>query len=259
MHNGVLLMAGAAALVLALHRRHRSTRWSSCTAINVFLTFTLSNLGMMRHWWQITRARAGGAADLRSTASAAVVCAIILTVTLVEKFTEGGWVTLVITAALVVAVLPDPQPLPPGRPEAREALATSSSSMLPPPVDVTRAARARSGASRPRSCSPAASAASASTRCSRSRACFPNQFQQVVFVSVGVIDAGTFKGKDEIDALRAKLERDLEQVRRVRARRTWAGPPITTTRSAPRRSPSSTACAARSRCASRARCSSPAS
>src|ERR1700710_972079 len=28
---------------------------------------------------------------------------------------------------------------------------------------------------------------------------FPNQFEQVVFLAVGVIDAGVFKGKDEID------------------------------------------------------------
>ena len=35
---------------------------------------------------------------------------------------------------------------------------------------------------------------------------FPNQFKQVVFVSIGAIDSGKFKGEDEIDALRESTE-----------------------------------------------------
>lgn len=38
---------------------------------------------------------------------------------------------------------------------------------------------------------------------------FPGQFHQVVFIAAGVIDAGAFKGKDEIDRMRDNIEADL--------------------------------------------------
>jgi len=38
---------------------------------------------------------------------------------------------------------------------------------------------------------------------------FPNQFKQVVFLSVAAIDSGQFKGSDEIDALRVSTEGEL--------------------------------------------------
>ncbi|HYJ15069.1 MAG TPA: amino acid transporter, partial [Candidatus Limnocylindria bacterium] len=39
---------------------------------------------------------------------------------------------------------------------------------------------------------------------------FPNHYKNVVFVSVGVIDAGQFKGHAEIESLRRKKEEDLK-------------------------------------------------
>jgi len=40
---------------------------------------------------------------------------------------------------------------------------------------------------------------------------FPNQFKQIVFVSVGAIDSGRFKGADEIEALRTSTEAELKK------------------------------------------------
>ena len=39
---------------------------------------------------------------------------------------------------------------------------------------------------------------------------FPNHFKNVVFISVGVIDTGQFKGHAEIENLRRKKEEDLK-------------------------------------------------
>jgi hypothetical protein len=39
---------------------------------------------------------------------------------------------------------------------------------------------------------------------------FPNHFKNIVFVSVGLIDSGRFKGRDEIDNLRRLKEDDLK-------------------------------------------------
>jgi hypothetical protein len=38
---------------------------------------------------------------------------------------------------------------------------------------------------------------------------FPDHFRNIVFLSVGVIDSGAFKGEDAVDALRAETDRML--------------------------------------------------
>ena len=40
---------------------------------------------------------------------------------------------------------------------------------------------------------------------------FPRHFKNFVFCSVGLVDSAQFKGVGEIDALREKVRRDLEQ------------------------------------------------
>ena len=53
-HNGIVLMGGFA-LVLMLATRGSVDLLVVLYSINVFITFTLSQLGMVRHWWQERR------------------------------------------------------------------------------------------------------------------------------------------------------------------------------------------------------------
>jgi len=99
MHNGVYLMAGAAAVVL-LYTGGDLATLVVMYSINVFLTFSLSNLAMMRHWWQV-RGREPWKRAMSIHALGFLVCMGILAVTVIEKFAAGGWVTLVITGAVV--------------------------------------------------------------------------------------------------------------------------------------------------------------
>src|SRR6202049_3803477 len=74
-------------------------------SINVFLTFSLSLLGLCIYWW---RARATDSRWLfRFSLSAVglVVTSGILAVTTIEKFGEGGWVTVVITSVVIALCL----------------------------------------------------------------------------------------------------------------------------------------------------------
>ena len=41
-----------------------------------------------------------------------VLCATILVITVFEKFTQGGWVTVVITVAVIASLLRHPAALP---------------------------------------------------------------------------------------------------------------------------------------------------
>ena len=72
-------------------------------SINVFLTFTLSQLGMVRHWWTSRGHDTKGhwRRRLFIAALGTLVTGGILVVTAIIKFTQGGWVTLAVTGAFV--------------------------------------------------------------------------------------------------------------------------------------------------------------
>jgi amino acid transporter len=101
--NGIILM-GAAAVAVLLITLGKVSLLVVLYSINVFLTFTLSLAGLVRYWWLH---RAEGRWKLRMALSLAglAVCAAILMVTVIEKFAEGGWITLIITGVVVAVAL----------------------------------------------------------------------------------------------------------------------------------------------------------
>lgn len=100
MQNGVLLMGGAAILLL-LYSRGRISTLIVMYSINVFLTFSLSQLGMSRFFIKNRRTDPHWKKHLPVHLLGLAVCLAILTVTVLEKFSHGGWLTIVITAAVV--------------------------------------------------------------------------------------------------------------------------------------------------------------
>jgi amino acid transporter len=99
--NGVILMAGAAVAVLLITAGSVSVL-VVLYSINVFLTFTLSLAGLIRYWWS-HRSEGNWLVRLLLSSLGFAVCGGILVITTVEKFSEGGWITLIITG-LVVAI-----------------------------------------------------------------------------------------------------------------------------------------------------------
>src|SRR3989441_11400853 len=65
-------------------------------SINVFVTFSLTNLGMCRFWLGNRRAHAGWVRHISVHVVGLAVCLTILIVMAIEKFTEGAWLTLII-------------------------------------------------------------------------------------------------------------------------------------------------------------------
>src|SRR3546814_14218417 len=70
-------------------------------SINVFLTFSLSLFGLCRHWWERRLYQLDWKAKFAVAAVGFIVCAAILIVILAEKLMLGGWVTVLITSAVV--------------------------------------------------------------------------------------------------------------------------------------------------------------
>lgn len=98
--NGVLIM-GMSALLLMLYS-HGSVRFLVVLySINVFVTFSMSQLGMVRHWWQVRHSEDKWKHRMFINAIGLMLTGFILVSVVVLKFNDGGWFTIIITGSLV--------------------------------------------------------------------------------------------------------------------------------------------------------------
>lgn len=97
--NGIVLLAGAAALLVWIYGAD-STRLIQLYIVGVFVSFTLSQIGMVRHWnrhLKTEREPAKRRHMIRSraiNAFGAFFTGLVLVVVLATKFTHGAWVAL---------------------------------------------------------------------------------------------------------------------------------------------------------------------
>ena len=101
--NGIILMGGAAIGVI-LATNGRVSTLVVLYSINVFITFSLSFFGLLKHWAGRHRKKIPLITWFRKAAFAAagfVMSVCILMVTIVEKFGTGGWLTILITSFVI--------------------------------------------------------------------------------------------------------------------------------------------------------------
>ncbi|MFE0133924.1 APC family permease [Streptomyces sp. NPDC059037] len=97
--NGIVLLAGAAAMLVWVYGAD-STRLIQLYIVGVFVSFTLSQIGMVRHWNRHLRSEKDQAKRRRMVRSRAIntfgafFTGLVLVVVLVTKFTHGAWVAL---------------------------------------------------------------------------------------------------------------------------------------------------------------------
>jgi amino acid transporter len=202
--DGIMLMGGAALLTL-WYTKGNVTHLVTMYSINVFVTFSLSQLGMVRYWLgERVKGRAG---QLAIHGAALLVCAGILTGTVYEKFHLGGWVTLVVTATLVALCFAI---------RSHYRTVQRNFSRLDDVIDSVPATGGRPAPAL-RSAEPTAvlvvggySGLGVHALLSVRRL-FPDAFANVLFASVAVIDAATMKGVEEVDLLRQRTEQDLRR------------------------------------------------
>jgi amino acid transporter len=97
--NGILLLAFFSALLAWVFKGDPS-RLIPLYAVGVFLSFTLSQAGMVRHWWR-TRDE-GWRRSIVINGLGAVATALVLAVFLLTKFIHGAWIVVVVVPALVL-------------------------------------------------------------------------------------------------------------------------------------------------------------
>ncbi len=102
--NGIVLLALAAILLIVAFDAE-VTRLIQLYIVGVFVSFTLSQTGMVRHWTRLLRTEADPAARARMRRSRVIntvglsVTGLVLVVVLVTKFLLGAWIAI---AAMVV-------------------------------------------------------------------------------------------------------------------------------------------------------------
>jgi amino acid transporter len=205
--NGIVLMGSAALAMLFYTGGHVSTL-VVLYSINVFLTFTLSQLGMCVHWWQERGREPAWVRRLTVNGVGLALTSSILIATTTLKFGAGGWVTVLVTSAFVGLCLyirrhyrqvegalqrldeelvgfpvlereTGPPPCDPGKPTAAILVTAYNGLGLHSVLAIPQL--------------------------------FGKHFQNFVFISVGVIDSNRFKGTAEIENLKHSTEETLQK------------------------------------------------
>jgi amino acid transporter len=204
MRDGVMLMGGAS-LVTLVYTNGDITALVTMYSINVFLTFSLSQLAMVKYW--VTRKESGRKRGLLIHGVALTLCLSILSGTIYEKGAEGGWMTILVTSLLVVLCLLINRHY--GKVKANLQRLDSIMAALP----------THSGKPNP-VIDPAAHTAVLLVgsygglgihQLLTVKRIFGEHFKGFVFVSVGVVDSATMKGVEEVDRVRLQTETALQQ------------------------------------------------
>lgn len=102
--NGIVLLAGLAALLVVAFDA-QVNRLIQLYILGVFLSFTLSQLGMVRHWQRARAAGTPGTARRQAiNAAGAVVTGVVFVIVLITKFAEGAWIVVLAAPILFVAM-----------------------------------------------------------------------------------------------------------------------------------------------------------
>ena len=206
---GIVLM-GTAALLLVVFTKGEVGILIVLYSINVFVTFVLSQLGMVRHWWQVRGKDTKWIHGLLINGSGLVMTGFILATMVILKFDEGGWITLLITGSLVVLALAI-------RRHYRRTQAMLK--RLDALVDVAEMDRPSAPVARPAMVPNGKTAVIlvngfnglglhslfAVTRL------FGDTFKNYAFIQVGSVDAGTFKGVQEMEDLEKRVAHDVQR------------------------------------------------
>jgi amino acid transporter len=100
--NGILIM-GIAAFLFLYFSKGQVTWLVILYSINVFITFTLSQFGMVKHWIQVRKDEKAWFRKMLVNGIGLILTSSILITVTVLKFREGGWITIVITSVLATS------------------------------------------------------------------------------------------------------------------------------------------------------------
>jgi amino acid transporter len=214
--KGILMMGGAALVTMVL--TSGSVKYLVVLySINVFITFSLSQLGMVRYWWQVRDKEGHWRKKLVINGVGLTLTFFILISVIVLKFDDGGWITLLFTGALVgIALLTKRhyrntfkllhrldelvKVAEPSGPELPiESAPDMGRKVKYNPQDKTAILLVNGF-----------NGLGLHTLFSIIRL-FGGTFKNFVFIQVGTVDAGNFKGIEEMSNMKATVKKELDR------------------------------------------------
>ncbi len=208
--NGVLLMGGAA-LLLLFFTAAAVNLLVVLYSINVFITFSLSQLGMVRHWWLERAQEPKWKTKIIINGIGLLLTGGILISLCIVKFDQGGWATLLVTGALIGVAFWVKNHYRQTQKKLFRLNELVAAALADDAIVVEKT---------PATCDPNARTAvvlvngfnglGLHTLLAVVRM-FPKVYQNFVFVQVGVLDAGNFKGAAEVDNLREYSRTEVDR------------------------------------------------
>jgi len=192
-------------------------------SINVFLTFSLSLLGLCIYWWRVRHTDHRWIVRIALSGLGLAVTLGILAVTTVEKFAEGGFMTMLITGVVIGFCILNRAHYHKIRRKLRkadEALPMEYPSLTAPPVMEPNEATAVFVVGSNRWGGVYA--------LDWVRREFPGHFHNFLFMSARTVDAKCYSGPEELEQERKKAEETLSYFvtycnNRCLAARTYVG------------------------------------
>ncbi len=220
--DGVILMGCSAAALLVLTRGSVDTL-VVMYSINVFATFSLTEMGMCRYWLSTRGKHLGWARHISVHVVGLVLCLTILLIMAVEKFEQGAWKTLLITFLLVI-----------GCAWVRRHYRTVEAQLRRLDQDLLDLPAEGPQGGEPDPKKPTAVllvrdySGMGLHMLQSLKEMFPGYYRNVIFVSVAVIDSGSFKGKEEIASLKTQVDDSLAKYVELARRLGWNAASATT-------------------------------
>lgn len=204
--NGVLLI-GAAALGTLFYTRGNITALVTMYSINVFLTFSLTELGMSRFWIRKRKHLPEWKRSLPIHLIGLVLCASILTVVVIEKFSHGAWMTLVITSILIMLCFWIRHHYERVKETLKQLEITIQDAVPQEPEKLATIRR------------HLPTAVLLVNRYNglgihgllAIQQLFPGHYKNFIFVSVGAVDAAAMKGVEEVERVKERTAQDLQR------------------------------------------------
>lgn len=202
-HNGILLI-GLSSVAALWANSGAVSSLIVMYSINVFVTFSLSMVGMVLHWRQ-HRENPLWKRRVALFTFGSILCISILAVTVSFKFAEGAWKTVVVTGIITGIALLINRYYNYVRTRLKnldESLGTievhGQPNETPPDPNAHTAVILVGGYS----------GLGVHTLLNAVRF-VPHHFKNMIFISVGVVDSGNFKGIEELDSLKKFIEGSL--------------------------------------------------
>lgn len=204
--RGIILM-GMASVIALLYNKGDIARLVLMYSINVFLTFSLSMFGMAKHHLTDRKKTRVWRRPFALFTTGFLLCASILTITVIEKFEAGGWLTVAVTSALVIICFLIKRHY--------RGMSVTLKKMFAGLEEAAGAESRTAPEFDPQKPTAALLVSSYGGLGIHSMLyifrMFRGYYHNLVFLSVGVVDSGGFKGKDAIMDLEAQTQASLEK------------------------------------------------